>query len=141
MFCRRHGFARDDLAEHRLRGRSRVRWLTDQHLVQNGAECVCIGGGPNGLITCSLLRAHVKRRAHAEAGFGEPGTACDAESQCDPEIGHHWLSVLKQNVGGLEPIGPALWQVYFGPTTLGWFDEELFVIFDTHGNTGRNPIC
>ena len=27
------------------------------------------------------------------------------------------------------------------PTTLGWFDEELFVIFDTHGNTGRNPIC
>ena len=42
---------------------------------------------------------------------------------------------------GLEPIGPALWQLYFGPTTLGWFDEELFVIFDTHGNTGRNPIC
>ena len=41
----------------------------------------------------------------------------------------------------LEPIGPALWQLYFGPTTLGWFDEELFVIFDTHGNTGRNPIC
>ena len=41
----------------------------------------------------------------------------------------------------LEDIGPALWQVYFGPTTLGWFDEELFVIFDTHGNTGRNPIC
>ena len=38
-------------------------------------------------------------------------------------------------------VGPALWQVYFGPTTLGWFDEELFVIFDTHGNTGRNPIC
>ena len=35
----------------------------------------------------------------------------------------------------------ALWQVSFGPTTLGWFDEELFVIFDTHGNTGRNPIC
>ena len=28
-----------------------------------------------------------------------------------------------------------LWQVYFGPITLGWFDEELFVIFDTHGNT------
>ena len=21
------------------------------------------------------------------------------------------------------------------------YDEELFVIFDTHGNTGRNPIC
>ena len=37
--------------------------------------------------------------------------------------------------------GPALWQVYFGPITLRWFDEELFVIFDTHGNTGRNPIC
>jgi len=42
---------------------------------------------------------------------------------------------------GLEPIGPALWQVYFGPTTLRWFDEEVFVIFNAHGNTGRNPIC
>ena len=28
-----------------------------------------------------------------------------------------------------------------GTTIYGWFDEELFVIFDTHGNTGRNPIC
>ena len=46
-----------------------------------------------------------------------------------------------EQVGNVEPIGPALWQIYFGPTTLGWFDEELFVIFDTHGNTGRNPIC
>ena len=42
---------------------------------------------------------------------------------------------------GLEPIGPTLWQVYFGPTTLGWFDEELFVITDINGNVGRNPIC
>ena len=42
---------------------------------------------------------------------------------------------------GLEEIDHGLFDVYFGPTTLGWFDEELFVIFDTHGNTGRNPIC
>ena len=55
-----------------------------------------------------------------------------------------WINVssaLGNDFIGLEPIGPALWQVYFGPTTLGWFDEELFVICDTHGNTGRNPIC
>ena len=55
-----------------------------------------------------------------------------------------WINIssaLGNEFIGLEPIGPALWQVYFGPTTLGWFDEELFVIFDTHGNTGRNPIC
>ena len=55
-----------------------------------------------------------------------------------------WINIssaLGNEFIGLEPIGPALWQVYFGPTTLGWFDEELFVIFDTHGNTGCNPIC
>ena len=55
-----------------------------------------------------------------------------------------WINIssaLGNEFIALEPIGPALWQLYFGPTTLGWFDEELFVIFDTHGNTGRNPIC
>ena len=55
-----------------------------------------------------------------------------------------WINIssaLGNEFIGLEPIGLALWQVYFGPTTLGWFDEELFVICDTHGNTGRNPIC
>ena len=55
-----------------------------------------------------------------------------------------WINIssaLGNEFIALEPIGPALWQVYFGPITLGWFDEELFVIFDTHGNTGRNPIC
>lgn len=50
-------------------------------------------------------------------------------------------SVLGNDFIGLEPIGPTLWQVYFGPTTLGWFDEELFVITDINGNVGRNPIC
>ena len=55
-------------------------------------------------------------------------------------LDQHQRSALGNEFIGLEPIGPALWQVYFGPTTLGWFDEELFVIFDTHGNTGRNPI-
>ena len=58
--------------------------------------------------------------------------------------GSRWINIssaLGNEFVGLEPIGPALWQVYFGPTTRGWFDEELFVIFDTHGNTGRNPIC
>ena len=55
-----------------------------------------------------------------------------------------WINIssaLGNEFIGLEPIGLALWQVYFGPTTLAWFDEELFVICDTHGNTGRNPIC
>ena len=42
-------------------------------------------------------------------------------------------SALGNEFIGLEPIGPALWQAYFGSTTLGWFDEELFVIFNTHG--------
>ena len=55
-----------------------------------------------------------------------------------------WLWV-SQILGGLyigfEEVDHQAWDVYFGPTTLGWFDEELLVIFDTHGNTGRNPIC
>ena len=76
--------------------------------------------------TLSTLRS--VRSLQTEASAGTPG----------------WINIssaLGNEFIGLEPIGPALWQVYFGPTTLGWFDEELFVIFDTHGNTGRNPIC
>lgn len=55
-----------------------------------------------------------------------------------------WINIssaLGNEFIALEPIGPALWQIYFGPVTLGWFDEELFVIIDINGNTGRNPIC
>jgi len=50
-------------------------------------------------------------------------------------------SVLATELIAFEPIGPTLWQVYFGPLTLGWFDEDLFVITDINGNIGRNPIC
>jgi len=50
-------------------------------------------------------------------------------------------SVLATQFIAFEPIGPALWQVYFGPITLGWFDEDLFLITDINGNKGRNPIC
>lgn len=50
-------------------------------------------------------------------------------------------SVLSSELIGFEPIGPALWQVYFGPLTLGWFDENTHLITDINGNTGRNPLC
>jgi len=55
-----------------------------------------------------------------------------------------WINIssaLASEFIAFEPIGPALWQVYFGPLTLGWFDEDLFIIIDIHGNRGRNPIC
>jgi putative transposase len=55
-----------------------------------------------------------------------------------------WINIssaLGNEFIALEPIGPALWQIYFGPVTLGWLDEDLFVIIDINGNTGRNPIC
>ena len=38
-------------------------------------------------------------------------------------------------------ISSALGNEFIALEPIGWFDEELFVIFDTHGNTGRNPIC
>ena len=41
-----------------------------------------------------------------------------------------WINIssaLGNEFIALEPIGPALWQVYFGPITLGWFDEELLI--------------
>jgi hypothetical protein len=50
-------------------------------------------------------------------------------------------SVLASELIGLEPIGPNLWQVYFGPLTLGWFDEESLSLTDYFGNKSRNPIC
>ena len=60
---------------------------------------------------------------------------------CPPGLHPKIKAALGNEFIALEPIGPALWQIYFGPVTLGWFDEELFVIIDINGNTGRNPIC
>jgi len=66
------------------------------------AQRVGVGGGSHGLIARFLLRAPVKRSAHAEVGFGEPGTARDTESQRDAEVRHHGLTVLQEYVAWLD---------------------------------------
>ena len=42
------------------------------------------------------------RRAQAESRFGESGAPCCSDSQRDPKICHHRLSVLEEDVGRLD---------------------------------------
>ena len=55
-----------------------------------------------------------------------------------------WINIgtaLASEFIAFEPIGPTLWQLYFGPLTLGWLDEDSFSIIDINGNKSRSPIC
>ena len=98
LICGRHGLARDDLAEHRLGGAARIGRISDQHLVQNGPQGIGVGGCTHGLISGRLFRAHVVRRAQAQARFGQSVASSGTHSQCDPEICHDRLTVLEQDV-------------------------------------------
>ena len=56
----------------------------------------------------------------------------------------NWINIgtaFSNEFIGLEPIGPSLWEIYLDHFTIGWLDEDLFVIIDVNGTTGRNPIC
>jgi putative transposase len=55
-----------------------------------------------------------------------------------------WINIgtaFSNELIGLEPIGPSLWEIYLDHFTIGWLDEDLFAIIDVNGTTGRNPIC
>lgn len=52
-----------------------VRRLSDKHFVQHCSESVDVACRTDRLITRGLLRAHVVRCAHAQAGLGQSGTA------------------------------------------------------------------
>lgn len=54
---------------------------------------------------------------------------------------HRWINVshvLKGEHVGLEEVGDGLWDLYFGPLRLGWFDERNYRLIDAMGKSGRN---
>ena len=69
VFSRRHGLARDDLAEHRLGSRSGIRRLTHEHFIKHGAQGIRVGCRPDGLIARRLFGRHVVRSPKTQAGL------------------------------------------------------------------------
>ncbi len=91
----------DDLAQHGLGRVARIGRLAHQHLEEHAGQGVDVGRGADGLIARGLLRAHVVRRAHAQARLREPRAAC-AHRQGDSEVGDQRLSPAQEDVAGLD---------------------------------------
>jgi len=54
---------------------------------------------------------------------------------------YRWVNVshvLKGEYVGLEEVGDGIWDTYFGPVRLGWFDERNYRLVDAMGKSGRN---
>ena len=85
--------ARDD----RLDGRPGERRLAGDHLVEHAAQAVDVGSGVEVSLAGALLRAHVRRRAHDDAGAGETVvTAGRADRAADAEVGDQRVAVLAE---------------------------------------------
>jgi transposase InsO family protein len=53
---------------------------------------------------------------------------------------YQWVNVshvLKGEYVGLEEVGDGVWDVYFGPVRLGWFDEQSYKLIDAMGRDNR----
>jgi hypothetical protein len=60
-----------------------------------------------------------------------------------PELIEHWVCVTHTLAGeyvGLEEVDDGLWDVYFGPITLGRMDERILRIEDHKGRTVRKQV-
>jgi hypothetical protein len=94
--------AKHDLAQDRLRRPSRVRRLAGEHLIEHAPQRVDIGARSDALVARRLLGAHVVGRAHAEPGLRQPRARTRAERERDAEVGDDRLSILKEDVRGLD---------------------------------------
>ena len=79
-----------------------VGWLAGEQLVQDAREGIDVRAGAERGFAHRLLRAHVGGRAGDEAGLGEPVAAGNADCTGDPEVAHHCVSRLEQDVLGLD---------------------------------------
>ncbi len=71
MTRRRDGIA-DDLQHHRQGGIGTERHLAGQHLVENNAQGINVGGRADVRQSFGLFRSHVGRRPNPHAGPGHP---------------------------------------------------------------------
>ncbi len=94
------------LGEHprddRLDGRARERRLPGEHLVEDAAQRVDVGPGVSLALPRGLLGTHVARRPKADTRGRQPVRAASAGGQGDPEIGHQRLTLVEEDVLGLD---------------------------------------
>ena len=79
-----------------------MRRLAGEHLVQDGGERVDVAARVDEPVSRRLFRAHVLWRAERQAGLGEPRARRSGDGECDPEVRHHRLVVLEQDILGLD---------------------------------------
>ena len=84
--------------EHRGAAGAGERRRAGQHLVQNGAERVDVGGGTDRGVAGRLLRAHVRRRPEHETGAGETLVVRGDHGAGEAEVRHDRLSAGEQDV-------------------------------------------
>ena len=138
MLADRRGRAGDDAAQDRLGTRPRVRRLAREAFVQNTAQGVDVRRGPHDLVSGRLLRAHILRRSHTEAGRCQPiGPAC-AHRQRDAEVGDQGLAVPYQDVGRFHvtvhhplPVGMVKGLGHIGGNANRFVDRKLPLAFET----------
>ncbi len=92
----------DDLRQHSLCARARVRWLAYERLVEHAAERVHVAGPADVALAGRLLRTHVVRRADAEPRLRETCSARCARSQGDAEVGEQRPPFVQHHVGRLD---------------------------------------
>ena len=74
--------------DHRAGGRRRERRMAGQHLVRHAREAVLVGVRVQILASRARFGAHVLRRAHDQAGFGDLLAFLAAHGLGDAEVHH-----------------------------------------------------
>src|SRR5438105_13211051 len=72
--------------------------LAREHFVEHAGEAVDVAPAVQRRFSGRLFRTHVGGRPYREAGFGDLLPFRGTDRPGDPEIGHHRLTFLQQNV-------------------------------------------
>jgi hypothetical protein len=100
--CSGHRVLGHDLRQHGLYRGSRVRRFAHQHLVDHRAERVDVAARVDLSIRRRLLRTHVFWRAQRQPCLGDAIAPGRGDRQRDPEIRHHRLAFLQQDIARLD---------------------------------------
>ena len=86
------------LPHHALHRRPRERRLPGEHLVHHACEAIEVTPAVQLAAPGGLLRTHVRGRPHSEPGFGQPVAARGVDRSGDPEVAHHRVARLEQDI-------------------------------------------
>jgi len=108
--------------------------LAGQHLVQHAGQTVEVATAVEVPLGAGLFRAHVCGSAHGKAAIGDVDviSACGPHGGCHPEVGHHRLAFLQQDVLRLDvamddvmPVGVAECSAHGPGNSEGGIDRQL----------------